>query len=351
MEDFFDRHSKALLEFSWMSNDIGSRADDVQGGGGNTSVKLDGGLMAIKASGYHLGDVKPQNGYAVLDGAALRDFYERHEAADFDDVEQSGAARAKELTLQVEGLPALRPSVEAGFHSLLDTFVAHSHSVYGNLAACCDQAERVTAEALQGAPYSYALIPYVNPGAMLTFQIRDALRRVKAETGRTPAVLLMRSHGLIAHADTAEECLALHEDASRRFMAHFGVSRADFPLPQIRNAEGGFVSDTPWLKDRLRGQAHPDSALLGEPLYPDQLVFFEGTLGSKAKIDRETGLTHYDLPERSALTFEQTLCAVVFIRETLARHGLHPVSMGEAAREFISGWESEKYRKTLGQGG
>ena len=351
MDNFFTAHARALADFSKMSKAVGAHADDVQGGGGNTSVKLAGGLMAIKASGFHLSDVEPQGGYAVLDGAALRGFYLDNEAAAFNDVEQAGAARAKELTLQVPGLPALRPSVEAGFHSLLDTFVVHSHSVYGNLAACCDEAERVTGEALAGAPYSWALVPYVNPGALLTFTIRDALSRVQGETGRRPAVLLMRSHGLIAHADTAEECLALHEDASKRFMAYFKVSREDFPQPAIREAGSGFASATPWLASRLRGEAHPDSVLLGEPLYPDQLVFFEGTLGSQAVIDRQTGRVRYDLPARSALTFEQTLCAVVFIRETLARHGLQPIAMGEAARAFISGWESEKYRKALGQGG
>ncbi len=351
MPDFFKEHRKTLEEFSEMSRAIGRRADYVQGGGGNTSAKLEGGLMGIKASGFHLLDVLPEGGYAVLDAAKLREFYLGHGPGEFPDVEAAGAEQAKTNTLVIEGLKPLRPSVEAGFHSLLSRFVAHSHSVYGNLAACCGEAERVTAQALEGAPYSWALVPYVDPGARLTFTIRDAIARVKAETGRAPGVLLMRNHGLIAHDDDMRTCLMLHEDANARFQRYFGVSPKDFPQPRVRELPGGvFVSDTPWLKERLRGEAHPDSALMDEPLYPDQMVFFQGTLGNTAQIHRETGEVTYGLPGKTAQTLEETLCAVVFIRETLLRKGLAPVSMGDAARAFIQGWESEKYRKSLAEG-
>ena len=350
MNQFFNTHRQALADFSRMSCAVGSKADYVQGGGGNTSVKLDGGLMSIKASGFHLCDVQPDGGYAVLNGGSLRAFYEGTDLDDFEDVEAAGAQKARELTLAVPGLPPLRPSVEAGFHSLLSLYVTHSHSVYGNLAACCAEAERVFKEALSGAPYASALVPYVNPGAKLTYTIRDTLNKVKKETGKIPAILLMRNHGLIAHADTADECLSLHEDANQRFKKYFGIREGDFPLPRVKAEGSGFVSDTPWLQQRLKGNAHPDSLLLEEPLYPDQMVFFQGTLGIKAVIDRQSGQIQYDLPQKTAQTLEETLCAVVFIRETLQQHALTPISMGEAARAFIKGWESEKYRKSLAEG-
>ncbi len=350
METFFGRHREALAAFSRMSGAVGRRADYVQGGGGNTSVKLEGGDMAIKASGFHLLDVQPDAGYAVLDGARLRAFYLSHEPGDFGDAEAAGAREARDATRAVDGLLPLRPSVEAGFHSLLSRFVAHSHSVYGNLAACCREAEAVAREALAGAPYSFALTPYVNPGALLTFTIRDAARRVERETGKAPAVLLMRSHGLIAHADGAEDCLALHEDANARFQRFFGVKPSDFPQPQIRKTPEGFVSDTPWLWERLKGGRYPDSRLLGEPLYPDQMVFFRGTLGESARVDRNSGKVSYQTPLKAAQAVEETLCAVVFLMETLEKRGLTPVSMDGAAQDFISGWESEKHRKALAEG-
>lgn len=72
---FFEEHAKLLADFARVSQAAGARADYVQSGGGNTSVKLPGGLMAIKASGFCLSDIHPDQAYAVLDGADLRNFY------------------------------------------------------------------------------------------------------------------------------------------------------------------------------------------------------------------------------------------------------------------------------------
>ncbi len=67
-------------------------------------------------------------------------------------------------------------------------------------------------------------------------------------------------------------------------------------------------------------------------------------------IDRKTGLVHYDLPEHTALTLEETLCAVAFIMENIEKKGYHLMTMGQSAQQFIEGWESEKYRKKLAEG-
>ena len=134
MSEFLSKYNILLNDYARLSQSAGARMDYVQGGGGNTSVKLDDTYMAVKASGFCLSDVKPDQAYAVMDYSALRAFYRGHEANEFDNVEQAGSELAKASTIAIEGLSALRPSVEAGFHSLLGTFVIHSHSVYANLA-------------------------------------------------------------------------------------------------------------------------------------------------------------------------------------------------------------------------
>ncbi|MCL2084901.1 MAG: class II aldolase/adducin family protein, partial [Oscillospiraceae bacterium] len=101
-----------LKEFARMSQTAGSREDYVQGGGGNTSVKLGDGLMAIKASGYRLRQVTETDGFAVVETETLRDVTEER------------------------GYRPLRPSVETGVHALLGAFVLHTHPVYANLALC-----------------------------------------------------------------------------------------------------------------------------------------------------------------------------------------------------------------------
>ena len=56
-------------------------------------------------------------------------------------------------------------------------------------------------KALADADYSWGFVPYTDPGARLTFSIRDELARVEKATGKRPAAIFMQNHGLIAHHD------------------------------------------------------------------------------------------------------------------------------------------------------
>jgi len=119
--DWLTKNHERLSEYVRMSVSAGSRPDYVQGGGGNTSCKLDDRQMAIKASGFRLDQIRADQAYAVLDYRQLRDFYSQNDPSVMTDVEQTGSAQAKAAIINIDGLPQLRPSVEAGFHSLLDT--------------------------------------------------------------------------------------------------------------------------------------------------------------------------------------------------------------------------------------
>ncbi len=345
-----------LEDFTRISQAVGARPDYVQGGGGNTSAKFSDGLMAIKASGFRLKDVTPSDAYAVLDGRALRDFYLGSSPDDFEDVEKSGSEKAKSCIRSIDGLTPRRPSVEAGFHSLLDKYVAHSHAVYSNLAACSEECDALVREAFADADYAVGIVRYVDPGARLTFAIRDELARVEAETGRRPAVIIMKNHGVIAHADDPDECLRLHADANRRIAELFGVSEADFPAVSVRRKEEGlFEADCEALSARIASGDYTESFFLKEPLYPDQMVFLIGSFAfgsgipgdGQALADPATGRILLRMPESKALVIIETLEAIVFIADAVRRTGRTLVSMGAAAQAFIANWESEKYRKNL----
>ena len=356
MSSFFEANRERLEHFTRISNEIGARADYVQGGGGNTSVKLDGGLMAIKASGYCLKDIRPDKAYAVLDYEALRRFYNNSDAQALGDVEKAGSEQAKANTRTVDGLAALRPSVEAGFHSILDTYVAHSHSVYANLAACSAELEDIVKDALADADYGWGWVSYVDPGARLTFSIRDEVRRVEAETGRRPAAIFMQNHGLIAHSDDPDECLRIHTDVNDRIARAFGLENGCFPKVGVREIEGGLVeADCPFLTEQLASGDYSEQFLLQSPLYPDQLVFLTGVFSfsedmpgeGMAACNPKTGVVTFNMPAAKAQVIAETLTAVVFICRAIAQKGYTLSTMGEAAKAFIANWESEKYRKSL----
>ncbi|MBQ4641127.1 MAG: class II aldolase/adducin family protein [Oscillospiraceae bacterium] len=353
---FFEENAKLLQEFSRLSQAAGARADYIQGGGGNTSVKLENGLMAIKASGYFLSDILPDKGYAVLDAAAVRKFYLDNEPDQLEDVEKQGSDCAKENVQTIPGLEAVRPSVEAGFHSILNTFVLHTHSVYANLAACSTSCRQIAKIAFADAPYTWGWVAYTDPGANLTFAIRDELRRVEAETGKTPAVILMQNHGIIVHHQDADRCLAIHSDANQRLARHFGLTGEDFPEICIaEESDGSYTATTEYLKEQLRSGRHTQKSLMEEPLYPDQMVFLADTFFMDADTmedgqgiaNSQTGQVRMRMPQKKAQTLTEILVAVCFITEHIEKNGYALSTMGEAAKAFIANWESEKYRKSL----
>ncbi len=356
MGNFFEANRAKLENFSRVSKSVGGRNDYVQGGGGNTSVKLDGGLMAIKASGFCLKDIEIDKAYAVLDYEALRRFYFGSDPADFEDVEKAGSAQAKENTKSIEGLAALRPSVEAGFHSILDTYVAHSHSVYANLAACSVECAEIVEKALSGADYGWGMVPYTDPGARLTFSIRDELKRVEAETGRRPAAIFMQNHGLIAHSDDPDECLRIHEDVNNRVAAAFGLGGASFPHVGLKDLGNGILeADSPFLSEMLKSGEFDEKFFLETPLYPDQMVFLIGSFAfgsgepeaDHCLADPAAGRVLFRMDAGKAQVIAETLTAVVFIAHHIRANGRTLSTMGEAAKHFIANWESEKYRKSL----
>lgn len=354
---FIRDNSQALRNFVRLSQALGARPDYVQGGGGNTSVKLKDGLMAIKASGYCLGDICTDKAYAVMDYIALRDFYCNHQISDFEDLEKAGSDCAKANTKTIEGIDALRPSVEAGFHSILKTYVLHTHSVYANLAACSTTCQEIVKIAFAGADYSWAWVPYCNPGVNLTFVIRDAMAQVQAQTGKVPSVIFMQNHGLVVHDDDPDVCLALHADANERIAKMFGITGTSFPKTAIRKLAGGFyAADVPYLKQRLMSAGYTQQKLLENPLYPDQMVFLIGTFfmdkdtveAGQCVASSETGEILMNMPEKTARTLIETLTAVFFIMEEIEKAGYCVSTMGDDARSFIANWESEKYRKSIG---
>ena len=353
---FFQQHQKRLENFVRISQEAGSRADYVQGGGGNTSVKLENGFMAIKASGYRLCDMQLNDGYAVLDYQKVRQFYQENEPNAFADVEAAGSGCAKENTQTIEGLKALRPSVEAGFHSILKTFVLHTHSVYANLAACTQVCREIAASAFEGADYTWGWVDYTDPGARLTFAIRDELKRVKDATGKEPSVILMQNHGIIVHDDDADTCLSIHTDANERLAKVFGLTTNAFPDILIKDLAGGIITaDTPYLKAQLKDCAYTYQQLMEEPLYPDQMVFLadtffmdqQGIQQGQAVANTENGELVMYMNIAKAKTLTETLSAVFFIMEKIEAAGYPLSTMGDAAKNFIANWESEKYRKSL----
>ncbi len=319
----------------------GNRKDYVQGGGGNTSVKLDDSLMAIKASGYTLQEVTDEKGYVTVDYQKIRHYYNTVDAAEDRDFEKESLAVNLGSVVLLKGMENRRPSVEVGFHSFLKKNVIHTHSVYANILCCSAEGRAVAASILQSEKFVF--IPYIDPGFRLTLAIKQAVDEYIIMNGTQPQAILMENHGIVVHGDNDEEAMALHEEVNDKIRAYFKLP--EFPAPVIRKTNSGYASDTGYLKrfldDNNAGEAYFNSLAL----YPDQLVYIGGKLGLTVRIQGSE--VTYNVNQKEAETLEETLVGVVYVINEIQKAGLTLRELGQAGADFINNWESEKYRAQL----
>lgn len=333
---------QALIDLQNISLKAGERADYTQGGGGNTSAKLDDRLMAVKASGFQLKQITTETGFVVVDYAKIKEFYDAVDLSSGIDYEKEYTKTANDSIVDYEDLPRLRPSVEAGFHSILKKFVIHTHSVYANVLTCAVGGKEKMEEVLKESPYKYFWVEYIDPGFSLTLQIAKQI----GELGAIPDVIFMENHGFIITADDANECVRIHDDVNERIIKALGITNV-FPKVAVKACEDGtFASATDYIANYIRENKVTAQMFDDIILYPDQLVYLNGG-ADKMTIHTETGAITYTGTEKEALTVEETLAAYLYVIDTIKRCGMEVHTMGEAGVAFINNWESEKYRKSM----
>ncbi len=201
----------------------------VQGPGGNLSVKL-GQTLAVKASGTRLGDLDAPRALAYV---PLREAY---------------AALAGDPTAMrtlFEHTP--RPSLETWLHALPGRYVAHTHPLGVLLLAC--SRHRV--------PDGMADVPAALPGRDLALAM---------QTGGHGDAWLLRNHGLVVRASSAQQALRQTRAIDAACRKRFGVKRSDVPrLPEIRGQDvsGGHVLPLPSRAIAPPRYLFPDAVVLG----------------------------------------------------------------------------------------
>ncbi|MGE5582851.1 MAG: class II aldolase/adducin family protein [Bacillota bacterium] len=341
-----------LEQLSYISKAIGEPVEYTQGGGGNTSAKLDAELMAVKASGFKLKQITPAEGYVIVNYQNIKSYFEKADLSLDRDYEQESVDYIKNNVVPVEGLKMLRPSVEAGFHSILKKYVIHTHSVYAAILCCVQNGREIAESIFSGKPYGVAWIPYTNPGFCLTLKIMDGIRECIQRSGKFPQVILMENHGLIVTADEAGTCLELHREVNMEIRKDLGIT-GSFPEIRLRKIdENTIVNESPYIINYFKGRILPDSFPEETVLYPDQLVYLSGSVavngtGKKLNINTVTGEVTYQTNWSEAEVMEETLLAYIYVIDQIARSGLALKTMSAKEIAFIKNWESEAYRKNL----
>lgn len=334
---------KALV---YMSNTAGKRVDYVQAGGGNTSVKFQDGYMAIKASGYLLKEMNESLGFVAVNGLEMKRYHESAHSPSTD-CNKEAMELAMASIRQINGEKAARPSVEVGFHSVLDKFVLHLHPVYVNVLMCSKGGVEKALDITKAAGIPCVAVPYTMPGYKLTKLILEAVEAHKAAHGSSPQVVFLKNHGIVTHAPTAQEALDLMDKVNESIIS--ALRLPPFPAPAIKKKDNAYQSANIWMKNALT-ESDIATQLRTRPIYPDQLVYTASELSigdHTGKISVVDGEILYNTGEKESTALEETMTALVYLYRCLQEKGLELELLSESDCADILGWDSEKYRKSL----
>ncbi|NIA68068.1 class II aldolase [Pelagibius litoralis] len=249
------RNSAAFAALLAASARLGRNPLQVQGPGGNASLK-GGGAMLVKASGTWLSDAETKDIMVPVDSAR---FCAALRAGDPTAEDNAAFVPAEENPL------GLRPSIETSVHAIFDwPVVIHTHCVATIATALRQDAADVVAARL--GDLGAAFVPYAKPGL-------DLARAIDAATTPETRVLVLGNHGLVVGADTAEEAEALALAVAGRLTP--APPAVEGPMPDL----GQFLAGTGWQAVDHRATtaiAHdPDllSRLRETSFYPDHVIF------------------------------------------------------------------------------
>lgn len=218
----------------------------VQGPGGNCSVKSRDDLW-VKASGTRFAEVAEQGGHARVPLAVAR-------------LALGGDEEAGSTLFAVTP----RPSLETYFHALGARVVAHTHALGALLYACS------TAPFEREVEPGVVSIPYVPPGRGVALALRDVLAAHEPEAEQ---VCILRSHGIVAYADTAERAVELTARFDERARAQ--AERAG-PLPPFEPQVEAYLGSAEQLVEGGTFRTLPERTVResGQPryLFPDAPV-------------------------------------------------------------------------------
>lgn len=311
--------------FRALSARLGQDPLQVQGPGGNTSIK-DGGVMWIKASGTELANAETQDIFVAVDRAAA--------LAEAQDRAGDGSCKSTVIDPDM----ALRPSIETTFHAAIDhAVVAHTHSIATITHAISPEGRAVLADKLAGL--DAVEVPYAKPGLPLTRQI---LARIRPDT----TVIVLHNHGLICCGATVDDVSRRLADVETRLAMPPGTAAparpATAPPDGFSWASESWIAQDPRAAELARSGSY----------YPDHVVF----LGPALAASDHDGAPPAILVGTDGIALRDTATAsqramLRCLSDVLSRlpSDWTAEAIGAEAEAGLLNWDAEKYRQALAE--
>lgn len=290
-----------------MARAAGAGPDLTQGGGGNVSLKMGPERMLIKASGSRLSEMTETRGYALVNHGNIKRQLAGCRMGDGELLEYICSQ-----SLPVKGSAGAKPSVETGFHALLNTAVVHVHSAYANVLNMTAEGRAAAGRLFPGSVW----IDYVPPGARLCCAVDGPGRATGTQ------VLFLANHGLVVSAPGPEGALERTLRVNAEIRSALGLPpypSADFPASGLsaHNRE----------KLARRGKAF----MLDNVLSPDQALY--------------CGPAELDGSGKDMASVNEVLTALFYILDCADMLGWTPRFLTKADRDYLEDMKGGRYSR------
>jgi rhamnose utilization protein RhaD (predicted bifunctional aldolase and dehydrogenase) len=348
-------------DFVEISRYAGSRFDLIQASGGNTSVKLDGNRLLIKASGVHLSEVNANEGYVSVQYPLVIEILNKIDLSSTPTKSQREADAASLVTSATQTIGAFnRASIEVYLHALLRKFVLHTHPLAVNMIAC----QKNWIEHLKTNFPDALFVPYATPGIELGILLNSSLNARKFGREPIPKIIFLQNHGLIVNSESIEDVLHLTDKVVIRCEEICGVDLSKYRETTKLNRYLGdnlvsYLSEDRELEDLLRTGSHPT---FHKPFVPDTFVFcgveplYLKNLTSQIPLQEYRNKFH-DTPKvvilngrhyfiaksiKKAKEIEDVYKAHILVLSELKQSCAY---LSDSEFAYLGNWEAEKYRK------
>jgi ribulose-5-phosphate 4-epimerase/fuculose-1-phosphate aldolase len=340
------------LELLDLTNLFLNRADLIQGPGGNTSVKSEDGSMFIKASGFRFDEMSLSNGISAVNSMNIAKYFFSVEPVNKVEEERTMlGVVANNILSDVDGNSFPKPSMETGFHAILEKYVIHTHSVWTNLINCAQEKASLIEKLKYTTGLQIEILPFVSPGFGLSYLIARILKKYAANGIKRPDVFFLANHGIISHAQIKEVC---QDQLFKIDQAIKDLLNINLEYPSIELEEEAFhwVPKSSFVNGVL-SKYQCKSDFFNQVLFPDQTVFFKDQIAyDSVETNKKIQISayrqiKYNCNYREARSIHETMTAYLFIYDFMHSNNIPIELIGGSEIDYINNMEMEKYRKNI----
>ena len=179
--EFINNYKLHIDELVYLSKLYGASELNVQGQGGNISVKLND-LLFIKSSGYILGNLESNSGYCCVNNVKCL------QNMDYNN----------DNLLEIKLFGNKIPSMETFFHAFMKKYTVHLHFTLANIYLCTNNFE-----IFNKLSFNYEIIDYEHPGFTLASKIRE-------KYNNNINLYLLKNHGIIITSDEIDNINSIY---------------------------------------------------------------------------------------------------------------------------------------------